>query len=50
MEEKICFLVVEAQIRSRLVLIWEIKKKGLENNVIFFLKDEAPGKVNPTTL
>ena len=46
MEEKVCFLVVEAQIRSRLVLIWEIKEKGIENNVIFLLKDEAPGKVN----
>ena len=46
MEDRVCFLVVEAQIRSRLVLIREIKKKGIENNVIFLLKDEAPGKVN----
>ena len=38
MEEKVCFLVVEVQIRSRLVLTWEIKRKGVENNVIFFFE------------
>lgn len=41
------FLAMEPQTGFKLRLVWEMRKKEVENKVIFFLKDGAFGKVSP---